>query len=270
MRIVFSIVKHKENGTSYHTTIILLCETTFVDVADDSFFLGTFDGFCFTFEWKKWQWTLKKVETELWYLFTLINKLHAKFIDIHSVDGDNGCCCCCFCLCRYRCCCFALHSIQRLFLKAISIDKCNVHTKQWIQKVRSYIFTHQPSMAIRYKYAEYMGLFHHIAPVFFHRPLSLSASLTLFTVASVPFMEFTIIMDLRKCGRLMQQQNMKCSWVISSNYSTYTSYCVHPQYLKGWNAFVFRSIFKSATKWMQSAFLFDSNTAHAMSLHSSS
>lgn len=51
--IVFSIVKYKEYVTSYHTTIILLCETTFVDVADDSFFLGTFDGFCFTFKWKK-------------------------------------------------------------------------------------------------------------------------------------------------------------------------------------------------------------------------
>lgn len=105
---------------------------------------------------------------------------------------------------------------------------------------------------------------------FFFSSTSLSRSSTLFTVVSVPFMEFTIIMDLRKCGRLMQQQNMKCSWVISSNYSTYTSYYVHPQYLKGWNAFVFNSIFKSATKWMQSSFLFDSNTAHAMSLHSSS
>lgn len=74
--------------TAHHTTTIIpLCETTFVDVADDSFFFRSFSWHFWWLlfhnsEWKKWQWALEKSRTGLWYLFTLINKLDAKFIDI--------------------------------------------------------------------------------------------------------------------------------------------------------------------------------------------
>lgn len=57
-------------------------------------------------------------------------------------------------------------------------------------------------MAVQHKYAGYVGIFHR-ADAFF--PLALSPRVSVFPSPSVT-VDFAITMALRKCGRLMQQQ----------------------------------------------------------------
>lgn len=149
---------------------------------------------------------IEKTRTELWYLFTLINKL-MQSSSIFSfqcwlpfANSFTRSFVCSVGLVGRSVGCIAFY-MKRIFLKAIRIDKCNVHTEQRIQKVRSYIVSHH-SMAIRHKYAEYVGLFFSNAPRF-HINVSLLSTLP---SVSFSFMDFAITMPLRKCGRLMQQQ----------------------------------------------------------------